>query len=348
MEPETSPVLIAIDNPALHPEAIHIAAATGRPVIDARDALTLKRHAANAHVVLYDAARAPDLADQPGAGARYFLADDPAAIDFEAALKSRADDAFVLPAQAGEVLSAIGQRTHVDRSEAGSGIVIAVVSSAGGAGCSTFAAALSRVAKEQDKPIIVDANRYSGGLDLLLGIEEEVGARWEEITIGEGDIQRDDVREALPATASGIAVLTSTRTKVTTPFILDQHELDKVVTPLSKSGLTIVDTSAHLVPSRCDYVVVLAPLEVRAAAAAARLIADCRTSSLPVLLVARHREWSGLTIKELERIVGTEVSAELPTIPRLTRAIEVAGLPNKLPRQLERAARRVYALVGAR
>ncbi|MHA2787883.1 septum site-determining protein Ssd [Corynebacterium sp. S7] len=346
MTPETAPVLIAVDSPTLHPEAIHVAAATGRPVIDARDAATVQRHASNAHAILIDAPRAPELPRNQRRGGRYFIAEDPGAIDFELAMKVHADEVFVLPAQVGELLGAIGQRSIDSTSTAGAGTVLAVTAAAGGAGCSTFVAALALSAAENSEPVLIDANRYSGGLDLLLGIEEKIGARWGEITFGEGDIHRGDIRQALPSTTSGVAVLTSARTKVNMPLALGREDLDRAVSALSSSGLTLVDTPPGLIPARCDLVVVMVPLEVRAAAAAARIVAECRAASLDVLCVARHRDWSGMTVSELERITGADVCAEIPTIARLTKTIEVSGLGVKLPRGLHRAAQAVYARAG--
>lgn len=343
-------MLIAVDSPTLHPEAIHVAAATGRPVIDARDAATVQRHAMNAHAILVDVSRALEL---PGTqslnqrrGGRYFIADNPATIDFEVAMRSHADEVFVLPAQLGELLAAIGQHTSDPEASSSAGTVLAVTSSAGGAGCSTFAAALALEAGESFEPVLVDAQRYSGGVDLLFGIEETTGARWGEISFGEGDIHRGDVRQALPLTPTGVAVLTSPRTKINAPLSLGQEEVDKVVTPLSTSGLTVVDTPPGLIPSRCDGVVVIVPLEVRAAAAAARIVAECRASSLEVFAVARHRDWSGMTVPELERITSTDVCAEITTVARLTKTVEVSGLPAKLPKVLKRAARAVLTQVG--
>ncbi|WIM67942.1 hypothetical protein QP027_00645 [Corynebacterium breve] len=338
MTTEQAPILVAIDNPALHPEAVHIAAATGRPVIDARDVLTVTRHSSRAHALLIDDTYARELHRPPGSLPVYFLSDDPAGVDFEAAMNSHAQEVFLLPAQAKELLSALGKQTQFENASRDSGRVIAVVGAAGGAGTSTVAAALARVASKTGSPTLIDTHRYSGGLDLLFGIEEVIGARWGDISLGDGDVQRSDLRLAFPTTDDGVAVLSSARTGINDPFRLDAHDLDRVIRILATEDLTIVDASPGSIPARCDLAVVVTPAEVRAAAAASLIVSECNATNTPVVLVARHRGWSGLNNNELERVAGAPVIAEVIQVPRLARTIEVSGLPQRLPGTLDRAA----------
>ena len=59
--PHTGPIVVAVADLATHSEAVHLAAATGRQVIDTADAAELARHAPKAFAVLIDDTRAPDL-----------------------------------------------------------------------------------------------------------------------------------------------------------------------------------------------------------------------------------------------------------------------------------------------
>lgn len=365
MTSETAPILIAVGDALLHPEATHLAAATGRPLIDSQGPDDLVRHYSRAFAVLIDATRAPDLESLPRRDGVFLLcseANEPAADD------SRAAEAFTLPAQAANLLRALGklalsaaedQRpprigagTRVGKARGGQtdrgssafvpvGTVLTFVGAAGGAGTSTLAAAVARAASPEMHPVFVDAHRYSGGVDLLFGVEETVGARWGDIDIGEGSVDRSQLRQALPQTSDGIAVLTSARTTV--PAAAGRQgglsaEMDRVTTVLGAGGLTIVDAPPDALPNRCDHAFIVVPAEVRAAAAAALISAECRAANTPVSLLLRHRGWSGLSAQEVERVAGADVVAEVKHLPRLVRETEVAGLPKRLPRSLAAAA----------
>ena len=191
---------------------------------------------------------------------------------------------------------------------------------------------------------LVDGVGNSGGLDLLLGIEDDAGARWPDLRLGEGAVPGADLRAALPATGDGIAVLAAARSTVADPFRLDPQAVSTVLGSLRGStGVTVVD----LPLDACGQVALLVPAEVRAAAAAASLVARLVRSRTPVAVVARHRGWSGLGVADLERIIHAEVIAELGTVTRLSRATELGGLPTSLPRPLLTAARAVLAEVAA-
>ena len=202
--------------------------------------------------------------------------------------------------------------------------------------------------------MVVDAHRYSGGLDLLLGVEEVTGARWGEIEFGEGSVDRAQLREALPRTKDGIAVLTAARTTVPEAAGAGRGEglagftaeVDRVTTVLGAGGFTVVDAPPDALPNRCDHTFIVVPAEVRPVAAAALISAECRAASTPVSLVLRHRGWSGLSAKEVERVTGADVVAEVKHLPKLVRTCEVDGLPPRLPRQLAAAAQSIVEVAN--
>ncbi|AWB83227.1 septum site-determining protein Ssd [Corynebacterium liangguodongii] len=336
------PILVAISDAALHTEAVHLAAATGRQVIDAAaeaHPAALARHADTAYAILIDAASSAPRRPRPGV---FLVAGSVETIDAELAVCPQAQEGFVLPEQAAGLLRALGSLAQPPQV----GRVLSVVGTAGGAGASTLGACLCRSAAADREPALVDAHRYSGGIDLLLGIEAAVGARWGEIVIGEGTIERAGLRHALPSTPDRIAVLTSSRTTINDPFVLDAGMLERAAEALGADGLTVVDCPVSLVPQRSDVAVLVVPAEVRAAASAARIASELAAKSLDVALVVRRRAWSGLSTAEVERVAKEPVVAELPEIAGLTRQVETAGLPIRLPRPLARAAEAVLAEVG--
>lgn len=349
MRSDTAPILIAVGDPIVHPEATHLAAATGRPLIDAHSPADITRHHSRAFAVLIDDENLPALTGLPERHGVFHLRSDTTGGTTDKAPPG-VTDSFALPAEAADLLGAIGKlalraATGVASARtATTGTVLTFIGAAGGAGTSTFAAAVARTASTEVQPVIVDAHRYSGGIDLLLGVEDVVGARWGDLDIGQGSVDRSQLRQALPVTKDGIGVLTGARTVVPEAAGISRvaaGDLDRVVTALGTGGLTVVDAPADGLPNRCDHAFILAPAEVRAAAAAALIAAECRGANIPVSIVLRHRGWSGMTAEEMENVTSTEVVAEVKHVPKLVRAVEVGGLPARLPRSLTAAARTI-------
>lgn len=339
-------ILVSVSDPVLHPEALHVAAATGRRVIDTTDPAEISRHHPRADAVLVDAANAGVVSGLPRRRQIFFLVADPGPVDWRAALEVHAEQALVVPAQAAELLEALG-REGAGASDGG--VVLGVTGAAGGAGASTLAAAIARTAGAGANPTLVDAAPGAGGLDLLLGLEEAGGARWPELRLGQGSTAADDLRAALPGTSDGIAVLTGARSTVVDGYRLTESELTAALASLrGGQGLSVVDLPAgaeltETVVEHCDRVVSLTPAEVRPVAAAAQQLARWRARQVETHLVVRHRGWSGLDLPDIERVTRSEVIAELGTVGRLAKQTEMEGLPLALPRPLSTAAQAVLA-----
>lgn len=330
-------IVVAVADPTLHAEAIHIAAATGRQVIDAADDTQLTRYASKALAVLIDDLRAPTLGPIARAPNVFAVAADTT----PAALR---DDVYALPAQAADVLRGIGALSLAPPSGAEDGKVIAVLGACGGAGASVLAASVCRAAEDAT---LVDAQRYSGGLDLLLGLEHTPGARWGEVDFGAGGaVSRAELRGALPTTDDGIALLTFPRTSVADPFRLGAGEVSAVAAASSSAGVTVVDAPLELLPDRCDLAVIVLRPELRAAAAAARMVAECKAAGVASVLVLRQGAWASLEPGQVEDTAKATVVGQLQDVRGLTKQLDQSGLPVKLPRTIARAAEAVLREVA--
>ncbi|WP_286205693.1 septum site-determining protein Ssd [Corynebacterium afermentans] len=333
----TGPIVVAVADPALHSEAIHIAAATGRKVIDAADDTQLARHAPKAHALLIDDLRAPSLHPQPR-GPNVFT------VVADTAPAATREDVFALPAQATDVLRSIGALALAPAAHTARGKVVAVLGACGGSGASVFSAALCRVAGDAT---LIDAHQFSGGLDLLLGLEATPGARWGDIDVTAGGaVSRAEMRGALPATEDDTALLTFPRTTVADPFRLSPEELNAVVHAAGTEGLTAVDTPLALLPDRCDLAVVVLRPELRAAAAAARIVAECNAAGVANALLLRQSSWASLEPAQVEDTAKASVIAQVQQVRGLTKQLDQTGLPAKLPRTLARAAEAVLGEVA--
>ncbi|OFT81574.1 hypothetical protein [Corynebacterium sp. HMSC29G08] len=324
----STPIAVAVDDPLLHPEAIHIAAATGRPIIEVPDAAQLARIQQRAFAVLTDATCTPT----------------PNTFHITHDLDPSTPRTFALPLQAAELLKALGallrQRTP---NASRSGKVIALVGACGGVGVSTLGASIS---KKAPGATLVDGHAHSGGLDLLLGLEDVPGARWGEVAFGDGAIARADVRRALPISSDDVAVLTFPRSMLANAASPQPNDIDAVASALGSAGVTVLDVPVEMVPQRCDLALVVVPGQLRPAASAARIVAQLAEKSVPHGLVFRRHGWESLSAAEVERIANSNVVAELADCRGLTKTVERAGLPARLPRPLARAVEAVLAEVG--
>lgn len=86
--------------------------------------------------------------------------------------------AFVLPQQIPEFVAFLAAN-HTGTQNSRRAQVIGVVGACGGAGASVLAAALARECGPHS--CLVDVDECGGGIDLLLGLEEEPGARWFDV-----------------------------------------------------------------------------------------------------------------------------------------------------------------------
>lgn len=368
MRNETAPVVVAVGDALLHPEAMHLAAVTGRPVIDVREPAETARHIARAFAVLIDDTFLADLTPpgEAAAAAHPGMFRIGANTGMEGVEQLIAESAFVresfmLPAEAASLLKALGElalrtpRSAGSSTVAGAGVVLTFIGAAGGAGTSTLAAAVARTlagkvasgSGDGLDPVLVDGQRYSGGLDLLLGVEDSVGARWDDIQIGDGNVERGTFVRALPRTTDGIAVLTHSRSILPAQIedVSDEDAaLERAVAVLGTGGVTVVDTSPGGQMMRSDHTFIVTPAEVRAAASAALIAAQCRANSVPASVVLRHRAWSGISADDMAHVTKAEVIAEIPTLRSLTKDTELSGLPGRLPKGLAAAAE---AIIGA-
>lgn len=89
----------------------------------------------------------------------------------------------------------------------GMGHVIGVIPASGGVGASTIAAVLAVRAAETGQPVVaVDLDRFGGRLDVVLGVEQEPGWRWDRLRRVAGVVDGAGLARELPR-AGAVAVL---------------------------------------------------------------------------------------------------------------------------------------------
>ena len=143
--------------------------------------------------------------------------------------------------------------------------VIGVVSARGGAGASTLAAALAGQLARRTATVLVDLDRGSAGIDVLLGIEGADGVRWPDLSGARGDVPGADLVALLPRWGA-CAVLSADRFRAGAPepaVVADVlHGLcgavGAVVLDLDRGSVVAGESMV----AACDAVLVVAPRDL--------------------------------------------------------------------------------------
>jgi secretion/DNA translocation related CpaE-like protein len=199
--------------------------------------------------------------------------------------------------------------------------VVAVTGACGGAGSSTLAVALAVTAVADGlDAVLVDADPWGGGLDLLLGAEGTPGVRWHDLAQTSGRVARGSVVPALPR-SDDLPVLAWGRG---TPQSVPTEAFDHVVDGVSGGGdLVVVDLGRGSVftrsaVGRSDTVLLVATARLRAVAAAAQLLAVTGEQH-DVRLLVRSEGRHGLDPTDLAEALGLPLAG---IVPRDTRRAE--------------------------
>ena len=244
-------------------------------------------------------------------------ADELSVADWAIAVELGAERVALLPADEGWLLAraAAAVRSPVER-----GWLVAVGGSCGGAGASTLAAALALAAGSGGAvALLVDADPWGGGLDLVLGAERAEGLRWPELRELRGRVAGNALMAALPEVA-GVSLLAAARGA---PAPVGEEALTAVIGAARAGGWPVVvdlprpgsagpDRCAELVLAEADLAVLVVPARLRAASAA-RLLTGADGDAAPwsaARLVVRAVP-GGLSRDEAADVVGRPVLAEL-------------------------------------
>jgi secretion/DNA translocation related CpaE-like protein len=211
------------------------------------------------------------------------------------------------------------------------GLTIAVIGGRGGAGASTLAAALAITAMRGGRRVmLVDADPYGGGADLLFGGEHAAGLRWSDIAGANGRIGGEELHAALPHIGE-LAVLSYDRGD---PLDLRADAMSSVLAAAARvCDLVVadlprhVDDAAGVVLGASDLVLLLVPAEVRAVAAAARIAGEVTKVADDVRVVVRGPAPGGLAAVDVANALGLPLVGRLKAEPNLGASLERGEAP---------------------
>ncbi len=212
-------------------------------------------------------------------------------------------------------------------------LTVGVIGGRGGAGASTLACALALAsAADNRKTLLVDADPWGGGIDVVLGAERQNGLRWPDFARSRGRVSGSALEESLPA-AHGLRVLS-----------WDRGEFDGVppeavravlAAGRRRGGAVVVD-----LPRRCDaevaevlrqldLVLLLVPKELRALASARKVAASLGALTPDVRLLVSGPPLPAATeldTAEVVRLLGLPFVGEVPWEGGLGR-VQATGRP---------------------
>lgn len=193
--------------------------------------------------------------------------------------------------------------------------VVAVLGGRGGAGASVLAAGLAVTAATfGHRALLVDADPLGGGLDLVLGWEEDGGLRWPELTGSSGRLDPATLMGALPARGD-LALLSFDRRELSgaPPEAMEavlaagRRARDLVVVDVPR----LLDPAAVVALQAADQGLLVVPAEVRATTAAARTAARASTYCADLRLVVRGPSPGRLTVEEISRSLRLPLAGTL-------------------------------------
>jgi secretion/DNA translocation related CpaE-like protein len=339
-------ILALVGDPAIRDDVDRVAAAAGLPVVHASDPSSRKVWTAAAAVLL-DVAAARRCAHRalPRRGRVVLLVrSEPLATDFQAAIAVGAQHVITMPAHDAALMAELSDAAEASRDTGRRGAVVGVIAGRGGAGASVFATALAQTAPDA---LLIDADPWGGGIDLVLGSERETGLRWPDLALQGGRLSYTALRDALPQ-RRGVSVLSGSRTGSD----IDAAPLGAVIEAGSRGGATVIcdlprrSTGAvETVLDAADLVVVIAPADVRSCAAAAAIVPWVSEVNPNAGVVVRGPSPGGLRSADVAKIVGLPLLAAMRAQPGVADALECGGLRLRRRSPLAAAARRVLAVL---
>jgi secretion/DNA translocation related CpaE-like protein len=217
---------------------------------------------------------------------------------------------LTLPADEQRLVDLIGEAGE----PAAVGSTIAVIGGCGGAGASTFAAALAQTAARLGSTVLIDGDPYAGGLDVLLGAEQRPGVRWPDLATTRGRLGAAALSDAL-CQVDGIGLLSWDRAG--SPEPTPAAAVAVVDAAARVAQRVIVDLPRRLAPAsavlaaKATLAVLVVPTTIRATAAASVVVAELSAATGDLRLVTRAGGAGRLSPAEVAAALGL---AEIATV----------------------------------
>lgn len=241
-----------------------------------------------------------------------------------------AEHVALLPAAEPWLVDRFGEATPLADSRT-TGRIVAVIGGRGGAGASVMAGALAVTAARTGlRTLLVDADPLGGGLDLVLGWEQLEGLRWPALTAAGGRVDPPALVRALPGRGDLVMLswdrgdlLALPAEAMAATVDAGRRGRDLVVVDLPRQ----LDDAAIIALHAADQVYVVVPAELRATAAAARVVAAVSQHCDRLSAVVRGPAPGRLKAREVARALDLPLAGTLRPEPNLSRGLERGEAP---------------------
>ncbi|MBD8507256.1 hypothetical protein HT102_12250 [Hoyosella sp. G463] len=231
------------------------------------------------------------------------------------------------------------------RSSANRGRTIAVTGACGGAGATVLAASLA-LAHGHDS-LLIDLDGHGCGIDLLLAAENDPGPRWHDIAAITSSIAPGALWSALPARGSTAFLAHQRGSRLTPP---SARALQTILAASRDSGrLAVCDmprTGGDAAETACaaaDLTIIVVPANLRACAAAQKVMRWARPRSRDIGIIVRGPAASGLGATTISQACDARLIATMRPEPRLDHRLDTGGLRLPVRSPLRKAAIEVLA-----
>ncbi|GIJ75989.1 helicase/secretion neighborhood CpaE-like protein [Micromonospora phaseoli] len=209
--------------------------------------------------------------------------------------------------------------------------IVGVVGGRGGAGASILAGGLAVcAARARLRTLLLDADPLGGGLDLVLGWEQLEGLRWPALTGTDGRVDAPALVRALPSRGDLVVLSWDRGDLIAVPAEAMAATLDAarrgrdfVVVDLPRQ----LDDAAVTALQAADRAFVVVPAELRATAAAARVVATAAPHCRDLSVIVRGPAPGRLRAAEVARALGLPLAGTLRPEPGLCRGLERGEAP---------------------
>jgi len=248
---------------------------------------------------------------------------------------------LVLPQQAGFLAALLDD---AQRPGGRMGVCVRVFGATGGVGTSTLAASLAvRAAKRSKKVALVELCPFGGGLDIMMGAEQDPGWRWDDLAAARGHV--GDLSTQLPAVL-GVAIVAASR-----PVKPDSTAPDLALRPAGRGAtgeavssvlaslrrtydLVVID-QGRVPPTGEDTLLVVAA-DVRSVLAAQAMVTAGVVTARRV--VVRTGPGRRLPTDLIADTLGVTVAGVVPHDGHMPAALEAGDPPGRARGRTSRAA----------
>jgi secretion/DNA translocation related CpaE-like protein len=322
--------LVVTGDPLILDDVVRLATAGGATVMVAPDAVAARTSWGAAPFVLVGADVAADCV-RTGLTARSALvivSRGPDEMLWPTVDALRAEHIAVLPAAEAWLVDRFADLVNgrPDRAR-----VVGVLGGRGGAGASVLATALAVSARRHGlDTLLIDADPYGGGVDLVLGWERMAGLRWPELVDARGRLSPPALVGALPGDGS-LAVLSFGRSPVdgipveAMAAALDagRRGRDLVVIDLPRR----FDDAASMALTAADRAYLVVPADVRSCSAA-QAVASVAASCCPALsVVVRGPVPGGVEAVSIAGALNLPLAGLMRADPHVGRALSGGDPP---------------------